>query len=315
MEFSRYFGENVKTLDVYLSGYFYEPEFLKIIEKQKVEGLFIHQSLFTKQMKTDLKFLDSIVNKDAIKKIGVHVDFEDEASIERLYNFKNLDSLVVINFTKNNICIDVSRFPKLVALTINGQVDLIGLDKIQLKKLLINENKKIANKSWGKTIEELEITHSKPVILEEFNELSNLKNLELIQSSITSLAGIENFKNLECLTVGYCPKLLDISAISNCTKLRKIEFENTKKITSFNPLTALKNLQGLILSDCGEISSLQFINDLSNLKFLSFVGTNIVDGDLTPCLRLKYAATFNKRHYNIKEDELPKKLGCSFHEL
>ena len=54
---------------------------------------------------------------------------------------------------------------------------------------------------------------------------------------------------------------------------------------------------------------------MPKLKFFSFVDTNIDDGDLTPCMRLEYAGTLNKRHYNMKAEDLPRKLNCAFSDL
>ena len=51
---------------------------------------------------------------------------------------------------------------------------------------------------------------------------------------------------------------------------------------------------------------------MPKLEFFSFVDTDVVDGDLTPCMRLDYAGTMNKRHYNIKAEDLPRKYGSGF---
>ena len=74
-------------------------------------------------------------------------------------------------------------------------------------------------------------------------------------------------------------------------------------------------MKGLIISNCGDISSLDFIESMNNLKFLSFVDTNIIDGDLTPCLRLEYVGTIDKRHYNLRASELPHNKDFAFRLL
>ena len=43
---------------------------------------------------------------------------------------------------------------------------------------------------------------------------------------------------------------------------------------------------------------ISFIRKMKNLKFFSFVKTNIKDGDITPCLGLEYAGFDDKRHYS-----------------
>lgn len=149
----------------------------------------------------------------------------------------------------------------------------------------------------------------------EFNRLSFLKDLIITQLNLSTLDGVQNLNELEYMNINYCSKLTDISALTNCIKLRKLEFENTEKISNFEQLRVLQGLQGLILSNCGNIQSLKFINSMDSLKFLSFVDTNIVDGDLTPCLRLKYVGTMDKRHYNLRASELPHNKEFMFQKL
>ncbi len=315
MKFSQYFGNNVKVLDIDLSEYFNEQALSKDIDEQNIEGVFIHQDFRSAPLKTDLEFLDSIKDKNKIRKIGLLVNLEEESNIERLYSFKNLDELTLLHDGKEEFSIDLSYFRHLSNLVINGQFKLRGLDKIELKKLLLNECKKINIESYGKTIESLKIIHSKPFKIESFISLSNLKNLELTQTQIFSLNGIDDFKNLETLKICYCPKLTDISAVVSCSKLKTLEFENDKKIEDFSCLGAMRNLKGLIISNCGDLPSLKFIESMGNLKFFSFVDTNIQDGDLTPCLRLECVGTMDKRHYNLKSSELPHNKKFAFRFL
>lgn len=154
-----------------------------------------------------------------------------------------------------------------------------------------------------------------PIYKLGFDRLSFLKELIITQLDLSTLDGIQNLDQLEYLNINYCSKLTDITALTNCVELKKLEFENTKKISNFEQLKVLQGLQGLVLSNCGNIQSLKFINSMDSLKFLSFVGTNIVDGDLTPCLRLKYIGTMDKRHYNLKASDLPHNKDFMFSKL
>lgn len=44
---------------------------------------------------------------------------------------------------------------------------------------------------------------------------------------------------------------------------------------------------------------------MPRLKTFTF-SMNVQDGDLRPCLNLSYASCQNKKHYNLKDAQLPK---------
>lgn len=35
---------------------------------------------------------------------------------------------------------------------------------------------------------------------------------------------------------------------------------------------------------------------------------DVADGDLSPCLRLSYAFCWNRRHFSLRDEQLPKRL-------
>jgi hypothetical protein len=89
--------------------------------------------------------------------------------------------------------------------------------------------------------------------------------------------------------------------------LEVLILDGCKKVRDHAELGELIGLRKLILGDCGQLPSLQFIARLKDLEFLSFVGTKVLDGDLTPCLRhpnLKYVGFDNKKHYSHKLEEV-----------
>ena len=141
----------------------------------------------------------------------------------------------------------------------------------------------------------------------DFALMPNISEIVLRQSNINSLNGIQNLKNLNFAEIDYCPKLTDVSAIVECARLTKLKFESVKHIENIAVLTSLKELQWLALINCGKIASLSFVSEMSSLRYLNFYDTNISDGDLTPCLKLENVITADKRHYNIKAKDLPRK--------
>lgn len=304
----KFYRCNIKLEEINLSEREYTSEYFESMGEKKIKGIHIAQSLFAKKATTDLNFLQGIKNKAAVKAFVLDVELSDAAALEVLYRFENLTDLYIVCSITKTLSLHLERFKYLKNLRVYGNAELTGLDKIPLKTLMLVQNKKPIVISGG--VEELLVYGSNKV--EYGKDLPELKKLCLTKLNVASLSGMENLKNLEELAITYCPKLTDIHEISNCSMLRKLEFECVKKIESFTCLSKLKNLKGLILSNCGSVQSLEFINDMAQLKFLSFVDTNITDGDLTPCLRLAYAETTDKRHYNLKASELPKSKDCVF---
>lgn len=140
-----------------------------------------------------------------------------------------------------------------------------------------------------------------------FPQLPKLKHLELVQSSISSLNGIEKFKNVLSEFDGhYLSKLEDVEAVTKLKKLNTLVFTHCKKLKNHSIIENIKSLSKLILTACGEIESISFIKKMKQLRFFSFVDTIITDGDMTPCFNLDYAGFIKKRHYSHSSEEIRK---------
>jgi hypothetical protein len=71
-------------------------------------------------------------------------------------------------------------------------------------------------------------------------------------------------------------------------------------------LGELESLELLELSGNNELPNLNFLKTMKNLKTFVF-NVNIKDGDLSQCLKLSYAfSEKNRKHYNLKDSDLPK---------
>ncbi len=137
---------------------------------------------------------------------------------------------------------------------------------------------------------------------------ANLKSLHVGNSSIKSLDGIENLVNLQELELGYNRRLADISELSSVKdSLRSLCIDNCPKIKDFACLKELHNMEFLDLRGKNDLPDLSFLNEMPNLKLFNF-SMNVADGDLTPCLRVPYVDSMkNKKIYNLKNSQLPKK--------
>lgn len=144
-------------------------------------------------------------------------------------------------------------------------------------------------------------------------DLSNAFNSEILdtlsvfQSKIKSLNGIQKSYKMQCLYLHYNRLLSDISALKTIkTTLKTLRIENCPSIDDFSVLGELESLELLELSGNNELPNLNFLKTMKNLKTFVF-NVNIKDGDLSQCLKLSYAfSEKNRKHYNLKDSDLPK---------
>ncbi len=141
---------------------------------------------------------------------------------------------------------------------------------------------------------------------------TRLEWLELTQTSVTSLAGVETLEDLRYLEIAYAPKLESLDALaSGSLQLRELGIEKAKAIASYQPLAALPWLRRLRLSSCAPMPDLKWSQGMDRLDSFSFVETTVEDGDLSPLLelpQLQYVGTMDKKHYNYKFDAINKLL-------
>ena len=226
----------------------------------------------------DLNILLSINTENVIGLILEHCGDIDISAISALTMIKYIS----VSDTKRPI--DLSWFPKL---------EYVNIDWYHGIKFFNGEN----------FVRTLYLDHFKPKdgCLDLLKSFTNVRELRVVQSSIRNLDGIGSLIRLESMLLGYLPNLQDISSIGLLSDtLLELEFEKCGKIANHHEVKSLKKLTKLLFCSCGTMPSIDFINDMKSLKFFTFIGTNVVDGDMSPLLRLDYAAFTNKRHFSHK---------------
>lgn len=135
----------------------------------------------------------------------------------------------------------------------------------------------------------------------DFSQLS-LVELELYQCQFDSLAGLNFQDRLQRLVVGYCPKLTDVSNMSNISSLIDVSFDRCKRIDNLSAVSFSNFLKSLSLNYCGTLNDIEFIGKLSDLESLAFFGTQILSNDLMPIERCEKisALGFNDRKGHSK---------------
>ncbi len=231
----------------------------------------------------NLEFLSSL--DDHIEGITILDDKYDYSIVNKLHRLKSLGILD----NKRDI-VDLSNFPHLESLSCDYSPRLKNLHSCKELKSLTMSGYKSADNS-----------------LEGMPVLDSLSTLDLFTSDIASLSGIRNFPSIHSLSVYKANRLIDISNLRDVrSTLTKVEFDSCKRIINYNILRDILNLEKLIVSNSNAIPSLNFIRSLKELEFLSFVNTDIEDGDLSPCTGLKYVGFNNRRHYNMKFSDFQK---------
>lgn len=137
-------------------------------------------------------------------------------------------------------------------------------------------------------------------------DFSKLTKLDLCQSPIRSLDGIEQAACLQKLRLSYCRSLEDIAALASVGEsLTFLEIESCGKIKDFSSLYCLPNLENLVLFGSNTLPNLGFLKGMPKLKSFRFT-MNVLDGDLSLCKNIPYVYCKNRKHYNLKNEALPK---------
>lgn len=160
------------------------------------------------------------------------------------------------------------------------------------------ENKTKELKIWNKTLEHLDNveylwTYHKlnQSTLESICRMKNLKGINIKWSSIRDLECIKDKTELEHLNLGLSTRIENIQPICSLPNLITLESENLKKVSDWQYLARLKQLEGLGINggmyERLKLTSIDFISELKNLKYLFLISTKILDNRLKPLEGLK----------------------------
>jgi hypothetical protein len=203
----------------------------------------------------------------------------------------SLHMLKFLGFADNKIdVIDLSNFPKIESLACDYSSRLKGLENCKNLKYLSLTGYKSNNKD-----------------LSELPSFLNLRELMLFKTDIATLQGIERFSNLKKLEIFSASKLIAIEALQRLSNnFEEILLQRCKNISDYDTLGKVKSLKKIMLSESGEIKDLVFVKELPRLEFISFWGTNVIDGNIKYCEGINYVGFDNKKHYTHKSEQFKK---------
>jgi hypothetical protein len=249
------------------------------------------------------------VTKNNIKGIIISHDkgFRD-TNVDFLKKYSFIENLIIqyygsIDLTGIHSLINLKRMALNIIANDNQLIDFTCFPHIET--CMFDWRPKAKSIFKCKSLKYLRINKLKKNDLTDFKELSNLEVLKIASSSIKTLKGIETLK-LNTLGLYYLNSLVSLVNVDGlASTLKELDIQTCKKINNIKDVASLVNLEKLGINNCGEIESIKPVSSLKRLyRFEFWESTNIMDGDITPCLSLKEVAFQNRKHYTHTNEEI-----------
>lgn len=227
------------------------------------------------------------------------------ASFEMLSEFKGLKVLLLRGLPDLDME-GLSTLPELEELSLDDVVRTIDLSMLPaLRRLSGDWRKNLLKNAHQSGITSLRLSKYKSVAgdLVDFPAFPALQELELVQSTIHSLAGISRFDKLRKVELHHMSKL-EVLGPLHLPHLRSFIASACKKIVDYEQLGDCGNLEELKLHDCGTIKTIAFVKRLKKLKTFRFMKTDVLDGDLLPLRLLDDVYFTEKKHFSHKTSDM-----------
>jgi Leucine-rich repeat (LRR) protein len=213
----------------------------------------------------------SFYNLDTFKKIPNLIELDDRTPIEEInYNFLNYPRLEILRLTWSKRFQNINECSNLTELSL-----------------------------WS--------YKSKTGCLNEFNSLTRLKELRIIQSNITSIKGINNFDKIVEMSFVANRKLSFDDLESQFPNAEVLYIENCNNISIQTIVKLFPNVKELTFLNNHEVESIKFILDkLKNLEKLNIYNLKILESDNKYWKDYKNLKGFNfqdRKHHLLKRKD------------
>lgn len=267
---------------VFFDGFFKTPVFnftssntekqVEYLKKNNIKNISFEKSLLDFSFMDKIPFIEEVYISSNIKPVD-------------LYKLKNLKR-IIINISKKNPFIDYSQFINLEYLSIDWYNEFPDLsNNYNLKELVVWKYK-----PKSKSLNELTLP-------------KNLRKLHITESNIENLEGLALSELIE-FEGHYCSSLRSLKGLEEINKkLKSLVLDYCRKLENYNSLENCRNLEKIILGDCGDIPNLNWLKNMKKIKHLSFYNTKLLDGDVSLCFGIEYVSFKNSKNYNHKIEE------------
>lgn len=210
----------------------------------------------------------------------------------------------------------LSQLSDLEMLQVKGQSQPLNLKALSnLRKLTTNWTAKTVLPEAAVNMTILTLSGFKPKSgdLEMLFRFAALEELALTRCTHRTLDGFTAFTALRKAEFNYCRNLVSVSGVSGSC-IQELILNHCPKVTDLEALNC-PGLSTLHYVDCRPIQSLVFLKRLIGLREFTFVGTDVIDGDLSPLVGLRYSGFIDKRHFSHTYEEIRRinntREGCS----
>lgn len=263
----------------------WQPEFATFMKHEALRELVLNYSLGWAD--DDVEFLSDMPWLRALTVI--HREIEDVGPVTTL---RELRSLHLESFCETQI--DFSSFPQLEQCTLQwrrGSESIFSCDRLE-KLVLMNFPGQFSN---------------------DFARLALLRDVSLYGGGLKDLHGIGRLPKLQAVGLYNLRQLETLEGIHGLVRLRRLEVIDCPRVRNIEAISNLRSLEDLSLSDIGQIPDLAPIALLSQLRAFFFTGrTKVLNGDLGVLLALpllQEVSFQNRRHYNVRREEVRKHLS------
>ncbi|NUP11335.1 MAG: hypothetical protein HOW73_35260 [Polyangiaceae bacterium] len=149
--------------------------------------------------------------------------------------------------------------------------------------------------------------------LTELAELKQLIGLNLTSPGIRSLQQIGSLALLNNLEITGAAKLATLHNIEVLQHLRSVDLFKCPAVSDHELVGACKQITALRFARCGAIKSLAFVESMPALERFSFLGTDVLDGNMRPVLGLKAVGFDARPHFSHTQREVDEILGSRKH--
>lgn len=258
---------------------------IKWIEKHKIEN--IHISGYEPYNITSIEVLSTI--KVPIKKLAIFIKNAD------LSGLKQYSDLTKLSIGEKATSVDLTSLEKLEDLYFLYSKNITGLETIKnMKRLtLINVRGSFFNE-------------------ETAHLFQSLSSLQILSGELPGDLSLLPFKDkLRDLEIYGIKNSFDLSSLlASATNIEVLKIEKCRKVQNLElTLPLLKSLSCLSLIDSVLLSDTTLVNQMPQLRVLIVLGSSyFVNGNLEALKDLKWVSIDNKRHYNLKHEDLPKSI-------